>query len=203
MIIGLSGLKGSGKDTVAKIFEEHGYKSYSFANSLKDVLSSLFLWDRKLLEGDTTDSREWREIPDLWWEDKLSWDISKNRLTPRFAMTHFGTDIIRKHFSDDMWILRLEREIKDLDNVIIKDCRYPNEIEMVRRMNGKMIKIMRHIPEWSINIHNMKNPEDYMKKLGIHSSEWQWMFSEYDFEIDNSRNLEHTRHQINEIIAKS
>ena len=55
MLIGLVGLIGSGKDTVAeRLVTHHDYKRDSFAKSLKDAVSSMFNWDREMLEGNTT-----------------------------------------------------------------------------------------------------------------------------------------------------
>ena len=52
MLIGICGLIGSGKDTVAeRLVNEHGYKRDSFAKSLKDAVASMFNWDRDMLEG--------------------------------------------------------------------------------------------------------------------------------------------------------
>ena len=73
MLIGICGLIGSGKDTVAeRLVTHHGYKRDSFAKSLKDAVSSMFNWDRKMLEGDTKESRAWREQPDEFWSKKLT-----------------------------------------------------------------------------------------------------------------------------------
>ena len=55
MLIGLVGLIGSGKDTVAnRLVTNHGFIRDSFAKSLKDAVHNIFGWDRKMLEGDTT-----------------------------------------------------------------------------------------------------------------------------------------------------
>ena len=65
MLIGIVGLIGSGKDTVAeRLVAQHGYRRDSFAKSLKDAVSSMFNWDRESLEGKTDESRQWREQPD-------------------------------------------------------------------------------------------------------------------------------------------
>ncbi len=52
MLIGLVGLIGSGKDTVAeRLVSHHGFVRDSFAKSLKDAVSNIFSWDREMLEG--------------------------------------------------------------------------------------------------------------------------------------------------------
>jgi len=52
MLIGIVGLISSGKDTVAeRLVQEHNFKKDSFAKSLKDAVSSMFNWDREMLEG--------------------------------------------------------------------------------------------------------------------------------------------------------
>ena len=54
MIIGICGLIGSGKGTVADILvENHNFEKLSFADKLKDGVASVFGWDRDMLEGDT------------------------------------------------------------------------------------------------------------------------------------------------------
>ena len=66
MIIGLVGLKGCGKDTVADYFlaQQNNWIKGSFADSLKDTCACVFGWDREMLEGSTHQSREWREKVD-------------------------------------------------------------------------------------------------------------------------------------------
>lgn len=74
MIVGLVGFIGSGKGTVADIMTtEHGFSKESFAGGVKDAASVIFGWDRKLLEGDTEESRAWRETPDEYWSEKLGY----------------------------------------------------------------------------------------------------------------------------------
>jgi len=57
-LIGLCGLIGSGKNTVAEhLMDEHNFISVSFAETLKDAAACIFGWDRDMLEGDTKESR--------------------------------------------------------------------------------------------------------------------------------------------------
>jgi len=82
MIIGICGLIGSGKDTVADyLVNEHGYRRESFANPLKDAVAAVFGWDREMLEGRSKESRQWREQTDAWWSERLGMNI-----TPRWVM---------------------------------------------------------------------------------------------------------------------
>ena len=83
MILGVTGLIGSGKDTIADyLVTEHGFKRISFAASLKDAVAAVFNWDRELLEGTTKQSRQWREQVDTWWADRLQ----MSNLTPRWVL---------------------------------------------------------------------------------------------------------------------
>jgi len=100
MIIGLVGFIGSGKDTVASRFISYGCIKDSFAAPLKDACAAIFGWPRALLEGDTVESREFRETPDMFWARKLGID----NFTPRLALQLVGTDVLRNHFHQDIWL---------------------------------------------------------------------------------------------------
>jgi len=50
MLIGVVGLIGSGKGTVAdRLADKHGFRKDSFAKSLKDAVSTMFNWDMEML----------------------------------------------------------------------------------------------------------------------------------------------------------
>ena len=52
MIVGLVGLIGAGKGTVADLLvDRHHFIKESFANSVKDSCAVVFGWDRAMLEG--------------------------------------------------------------------------------------------------------------------------------------------------------
>ena len=76
MIIGLCGLIGSGKGTVADVLVEQGYEKISFADKLKDGVASVPNWDRQMLEGDTDESHEWRETVDTFWTQETGRTIA-------------------------------------------------------------------------------------------------------------------------------
>ena len=70
--IGILGNIGSGKNTVAQYLATKGCIPTSFAGPIKDLCTSVFGWDREMLEGETEESREFREGIDLYWSKKLN-----------------------------------------------------------------------------------------------------------------------------------
>jgi len=178
-IIAICGFQGAGKDTLANILvEKYGYTKLSFAGILKDIVAIIFNWDRKLLEGDTIESRKWREQIDEWWSNRL---CIKN-LTPRYILQTIGTDVFRNHFHPDIWIASIEKKLSNYNKIVITDCRFPNEIDIIKKYGGKLIHIYRDkLPEWFIN----KNIVD-----GLHSSEYSWIKCSIDYTIENNGTID-------------
>jgi hypothetical protein len=197
-IIAIQGFIGSGKDTLAEIIynkeKELGKNviKLSFAASLKDSVSIIFGWDRKLLEGDTKESRDWREQIDEWWSKRL--DIPY--LTPRWVLQNIGTNVMRNHFHSDIWLSSLERKIfnlKDVDTIIISDCRFENEMECLRRLSAIFIKIYRgEQPLWVSDYLNYN-----IIPSNIHSSEYLWLNNNFDYMIENNGSIDELKQQIN------
>ena len=208
MIIGLSGLIGSGKGTVAQcLVDEFGFRQDSFAASLKDACAVLFDWPRHLLEGNTLESRRWREVADEWWSKKLG--ISN--FTPRYALQHLGTNILRTHFNDSLWFLTLENRIRKhpSQNIVISDVRFNNEYQFIRDHGGIIIQINRgEKPEWvdvaaNANLGNtIARHEMETTYKHVHPSEWSWVGQKADFVVDNNGTLESLKIQVQGIANK-
>jgi len=184
MIIGLCGMQSSGKDTVANILiNKYGFIKISFAGILKDVVSIMFDWERDLLEGLTKESRVWRETKDEWWSEKLHKDV-----TPRKMLQEIGTDIFRNNFNSNIWVYCVENRLRKYsngNNIVITDCRFINEINMIKNLGGNIIQVNRNLPEWFNDFKSGK-----LEKIeGIHSSEIEWIKNTPDFEIDNDKTI--------------
>jgi len=182
-LIAICGFQGSGKDTLANILIEKGYTKVSFAGLLKDVVATIFTWNRDLLEGTTEKSRQWRETVDDWWSTRLNIP----NLTPRYVLQQIGTDVFRNHFHPDIWVAAIERKISNMSGVVITDCRFPNEIEMIKKLNGSIIHIFRgELPSWfGIDIPN-----------DIHISELLWTKYKFDKTINNNKDIKHLKSEL-------
>ena len=198
MIIGLCGLIGSGKDTIADyLVSSHGFGQDSFAASLKDTLAAVFGWDRIMLEGRTSSSRTWREQVDPWWAVRLGIP----HLTPRWAMQNLGTEVIRQHFHQDIWTASVENKLRKIkDNAVISDCRFPNEVAAIQAAGGIVVCVKRGAaPEWADLA--VTNP-DMMSQLypGVHASEYSWAGTKFDYIIDNNESLDMLYNRIRDLV---
>ncbi len=189
MIIGICGFIGSGKDTIADyLVNFHEFRRESFASTLKDAVSAVFGWDRTMLEGRTKEAREWREQVDPWWAERLDMPT----LTPRWVLQYWGTEVCRKGFHDDIWIASLENKLRNSkDNVVISDCRFPNEIASIKNAGGQIIWVQRGpLPDWyehAIEANRGSNIAlNELKRLKIHASETAWVGTEFDAVVDNN-----------------
>ncbi len=208
MIIGICGFIGSGKDTIADYLTNfHGFRRESFANTLKDAVAQVFGWDRTMLEGRTKQAREWREQRDEWWSNRLGMEI-----TPRLILQLWGTEVCRRGFHDDIWIASLENKLRNSkDDVVISDCRFPNEIKSIKNAGGIVIRVKRGAePEWydaavSMNRGDAGNmtwaiSKDKIAKLGIHASETAWVGTEFDAVLENDGSIDDLFAKIKDLV---
>lgn len=124
----ISGKKRAGKDSfaaalAAAMAELHGEPTaaMAFADPIKRCVAECFR-----LSPDQTTAQELKEVVDPRWG-----------LTPREIMQRFGTEVGRT-IHPDVWALNLVDRIKEAlakdptTNVVVPDCRFPNELELVR-----------------------------------------------------------------------
>ena len=200
-IIGLLGFIGAGKGTVAdRLVSKYNFKQYSFAGSLKDACAVIFDWPRNLLEGDTLESREFREIVDEWWADKLN--IPK--FTPRYALQYLGTNVLRSHFNENIWFLTIQNKLRKnpTQNVVISDVRFPNEIKFLQENNGILVQIHRGQPPFWYNdaiAHNSGNLPTFNSDSKIHPSEYEWVGCNVDYNLYNNTTIDDLYTQIDKI----
>ena len=209
MIIGVCGFIGSGKDTIADyLVNIHQFRRESFANTLKDAVAQVFGWDRDMLEGRTRQSREWREQVDPWWAKRLNMP----NLTPRWILQYWGTEVCRRAFHDDIWIAALENKLRNSnDDIVISDCRFPNEINSIKAADGIVVRVVRGVePDWydaAVSANRGPNgnvswalSRAKLERLKVHASESSWVGTKFDAEVDNNSSMDHLLNQINDLV---
>lgn len=211
-IIGIVGFAGSGKNTVGDIMlQSLGYVKESYARSLKDAVSLIFEWPRDLLEGETEESRAFRETVDPNWSARLGYDV-----TPRSILQHVGTDCLRNHLHNDIWVHSLVNRIQKQENptgYVITDARFPNEIDAIVNQGGVIIEVKRgpNPPWFDVAVeanaklragHNTVVWGEKGVALGIpHISEWAWCGHPYiHYTLTNDGTIEDLKHSTTKLL---
>lgn len=195
-IIGLAGLKGSGKDTTANILKNiyPNAKVIAFADPLKEALLVFFSqWGitQEHLYG--VSYLRNTEVP-------LFSPKTGKKITLRYALQTLGTQWGRELISTSIWekitINRANKllENKEADVVIISDIRFINEAKAVKENNGEIWFIERQQKEQELPFWKKfwKKIKTFFKKE--HSSETEMKSKKFqkliDKRINNNRTLE-------------
>lgn len=138
MLIGVTGAKGSGKDTFAEPFIQAGFKRTKVAGGLKEMLSSLYRYagydqdmiDRKL-EGSLKEKK-----------------CNLLGCTPRLAMQTLGTewrlrDLRNPSLWTDVWAGKTAELLSEGYPVICTDIRFDVELDRLRELGGTLIRVDR------------------------------------------------------------
>ena len=135
MLIAITGHKFSGKSTVARLLHNAtGYEVVSFADKLKDITCILSGCTREDLED--YDFKETQLVPDYL----RPYCLNAEKPTYRAFLQHFGSEVMRG-VNDNIWIDCTLSNCEE--NVIVSDCRFPNEAKAVKERGGIVIKVVR------------------------------------------------------------
>lgn len=186
-VIGITGYKGSGKDTfaevVAKVLGRDKVAVVKFADCLKNMLRSMLMYagaDAVTIEECVEGGLKEVPAPPL------------NGATPRHAMVTLGTEWGRELIDENIWADLTKRHIQsnpDLAGklVLVTDVRFPNEAEVIAELGGLLIRVNRpdlcpdrtHASERSIDalkaqeVFNNTNKEAFLREAA------GWAFSRY------------------------
>ena len=125
MIIGISGKKRSGKDTVF---------------SMIDAITAHEVRTTRTAFGDQIK----REIAESMNINVADIDADKERFRP--LLQFWGAEYRRGYCGDDYWIKKMRLAAATWyarDWLIITDVRFPNEAELVRELDGVLIRVER------------------------------------------------------------
>jgi hypothetical protein len=132
-IIGISGKKKSGKNTLAKQIAQLSsgkVRELSFAKALKEEVAAACRVTLPYIE--------------------------ENKDCFRLILQGWGTDYKRKLFGDDYWTVKMSSQIESAINdnvsvVVITDVRFKNEYKYLNQLGAVLIRISR--PEQSMDAH--------------------------------------------------
>lgn len=136
-LIGLSGRKRSGKDSIGSYLEhEHGYTIDYFAKPLKEAVRNIFHWSKAHTDGPMKGEPDLKEAVDPFWD-----------LSPRIVMQRFGTEVGRQ-IDAEVWVKSLQLRVQQgLDSghvkYVITDVRFENEAALIKKLGGEVWRVER------------------------------------------------------------
>lgn len=185
MLIGITGKIASGKSTSSRILEKnHNFTEYTMAGPLKKIALNL-----GFTEEEVNGTQEQKLLKNKYWN-----------ISGREFLQKFGTEICRDTLprvinmnlnNRTLWCRLFEiyyQELKDSDtNIVVSDCRFNDELDLIKELNGVTISIIR-------NKEELNNTNNYK----CHPSE----MLEYktNFVINNNGNLDDLKYKLNEVI---
>ena len=129
-LIAFCGLAGSGKTTAADYLDDaYDYKRISFATPIRDMLRAIGVSEYHL-----TDGKE-EPCPELMGR------------TARHALQTLGCGWARDQIDTDFWVnisrSRIKAALAAGNRVVIDDCRFDNEADMIRAIGGTVVVLHR------------------------------------------------------------
>lgn len=136
-LIGITGTRGSGKDTLARALRDHGFVRAAFADKLKLVAMDLYQLTAAQVHG----SQEEKETIDPRWG-----------VSPRFILQQLGTEVGRSVHTETWTRYLLDVDIPERNQRMlaglfggfaITDVRFPSEAEAIRARGGIIVRVVR------------------------------------------------------------
>jgi hypothetical protein len=166
-----------GKDTAADyLVEHHGFKKIAFAEPLKEAAKIIYGLTDEQVYGNL------KEVIDPFWDE-----------TPRQILQTAGTNALRTHHRQDIWVMATKRRLVKEPNAnwILSDCRFKNEAEMVKSLGGFVIRVDANFPgRKRIETSNHASEIDMLDYTG-----WDWVLEnnstleEYYGEVEKMFNI--------------
>jgi hypothetical protein len=151
MFVGVMGLSGSGKDTIADyLVKNHEFIKIAFADKVKEVAKDLFGFSDEQLWGPSEKRNEPDEryvqcyVIDSYHQDQAF----PKYLTPRYVLQRLGTEFGRDCYPNlwlDIAIKKAFGAMEQGKNVVISDVRFPNEVNGLKEVGAKVLLVNREV----------------------------------------------------------
>jgi len=185
-IIGLSGYKGSGKDTVAShLVKMYDFERRAFADKLKEAVAAL--WDI-----DVQDVDDFKNISELRcgiFNPTRKDNQHSNHYTYRQFLQRFGTEMGRNVFGSDFWV-NLAMSKPYTRATVFSDARFGNEQRAIKAIGGKIVWVERPGYDSDGHVSEQKPPLgsiDYVLHNNVGHFE---LFEKIDVMMGNLYNME-------------
>jgi hypothetical protein len=186
MIIGLSGYARSGKDTAAEVLvERYGFTQIAFADKLRDVLYELnpMIATEWVTFGGGSSRIHAETIFLQDVIDNYGWGEYKNTVYGpeiRRLLQRLGTEAGRQTLWDSIWIDAAFSAVEGAENIVVTDCRFPNEAQAIKDRGGEV---------WRISRRGIGPANDHPSETSLDD----WLF---DTKIYNDAKLKTFKNQI-------
>ena len=157
LIIGFIGPKGSGKDYAYSILFKHfnNVDRVAFADPIKNTICELFSLQPEQLELI-------KRCPQI---DFINHETNNcyGSCTGRDFVRNIG--MLMRNYDDQQFNRYVEDKIKDNPKVnwVVTDVRFPNEVELIKRLGGVLIEINREGYTYDQHVtESGKLPHDYL-----------------------------------------
>lgn len=165
LLVGLSGKKQSGKSTLARYLEEkHAFFEYGWADPLKQIIGMDLMG---LTADQVYGSNKDKETVDPFWNK-----------SPRHLLQIIGTECFRKQVDPDFWVKVGVRQFNNFRdrNIVVPDCRFPNEIEAIQKEGGIVIRVVRE--DWTVK-------DEHESETALDSYDFEHIVTAKTGEIDS------------------
>jgi dephospho-CoA kinase len=167
MIIAIGGKRGSGKDASAEsLIKRHGFIRIALADKLKDLCSEVTSISRTDMDDPILKDQPFK-TPFILFSSHLQYLLdlveydgfkvteeaykaifkefnNKPILSIRHLLQTVGTDILRTHVSDTIWLEYFRQETKEVhSNIIVTDARFKNERDYLKSLGAILILVRR------------------------------------------------------------
>jgi hypothetical protein len=151
---------------ITKVFDKLNsvIKIYNFADILKqDICINILGLSHEQCYGSDEDKNKPTNL-----------FINNKPASAREILQYIGTDIFRQ-LKPDVWVLATIQKIqKEKPQIaVITDCRFPNEVDIIKKNNGKVLRLSR-------NLHC----SEHISETILDANNYSW--DNFDFIIDNA-----------------
>lgn len=163
MLIGITGQKRTGKDTIANyLIDKYRFNKHGFADKVKAMLYAInpyitdfYIYEGKLLRDEFSEGygSSLQEIVNA-----IGWEQSKEIPEVRQLLQRLGTEGGRKLFGENFWVNQLFNDLGNKyliyetgfplhralqSNIVIPDVRFDNEAQRILAYGGYVIRVER------------------------------------------------------------